>query len=62
MKLVLDNQKYTKDDFVNITNAVTKVKDEIMEKVKGRMMRINVEEGWYGVMIIIRRDHRRKGN
>ncbi len=32
--MILDNPKCTTDDLLNITNAVTKVKDEIMEKVR----------------------------
>jgi hypothetical protein len=32
--MILDNPKCTTDDLLNITNAATKVKDEIMEKVR----------------------------
>jgi hypothetical protein len=32
VKLILDNPKCTKDDLVTMTMAVSKVKDEIMEK------------------------------
>ncbi len=34
VKMILDNPKCTTDDLLNITNSVTKVKDEIMEKVR----------------------------
>jgi hypothetical protein len=34
VKLILDNPKCTKDDLVTMTMAASKVKDEIMEKVR----------------------------